>query len=435
MVLTFSVLSCEKFIGGDLNADPNKPLSVPITGLTGQVQISLADVYGSSFSRWNSMFVQQVEGVARQWTSFNQYQIQSIRFDDSWSDTYENIINELGVMTRIAEENEYNHYLGLCKVVEAYTIMMMTDVWGDIPYTEAGQGATNFNPVFEDQATVIYPAILTLLNEAKTLFDGPAGGIAPGSEDLYYGGDIDAWQKAINAIKARYYLHLKNYPMALASAQASFTSRADNMAYQYGSDPASGGWYRFNNGREGDIEFHPTMRRIMKGLKDSDRLSVIDKTFTINGTPHPYFIAAFRQDLISYREIQFIIAEAALNTNTATATAAYLKGIQASFEEFGFSATGTEYTTYVAQAEVDPEDNFDMERIMTQKYIAMFAQPEVWSDWRRTKIPELVPVSGAIPLNWDYGQQTYFFNSSAPESILAPASLLKGVDWLSNWEN
>ncbi len=436
MTLVLSAFSCEDFIGGDLNADPNKPLSVPITGLTGQIQISLADVYGSSFSRWNSLFTQQVEGVARQWSSFNQYQIQAIRFDAAWSDCYENILNELGIVTSIAEENGYNHYLGVAKVIEAYTIMMMSDVWGDMPYTEAGQGSANFNPVFDDQATIIYPAVLSLLNEALTLFSGPAGAIAPGSEDLYYGGDIAAWTRATNAILARYYLHVGDLNNALSRAQASFTSRSHNMSYQYGTDPASGGWYRFNNGREGDIEFHPTMRALMTGLNDTDRLGVMDQTFTINGTPHPYFIAPFRQDLISYREIQFIIAEAEfrLNGNTATAQTAYLNGINASFVEMGFASGGDEYDDYVAQASVAAP--VTEEKIMTQKYIGLFTQPEIWSDWRRTGIPALSPVSGsAVPTNWDYGQQTYLFNSNAPEPVLSPASLLKtgAIDWLSNW--
>jgi hypothetical protein len=32
-----------------------------------------------------------------------------------------------------------------------------------------------------------------------------------------------------------------------------------------------------------------------------------------------------------------------------------------------------------------------METIMTQKYIAMFTQPEVWADYRRTGYPDLTP--------------------------------------------
>ena len=428
VVLVLSAFSCEDFIGGDLNADPNKPLSVPITGIIGQVQISLADGYGNSFSRWGSMFTQQVEGVARQWTSFNQYVITANRFDDIWGDWYENVLGEVRIVAAVAEENDYNHYFAVAKLIEAFAIMNMTEVWGDIPYSEASAGAENFNPAFDSQAS-IYAAVLTLVNDAKGLLSGPAGAIAPGSEDLYYGGDVDAWTRAANAILARYYLHQGDYANALSNAQASFSSRADNMSYQYGADPASGGWYRFNNGREGDIEFHPTMRALMTGLGDTDRLGVLDQTFTINGTPHPYLIAAYRQDLISYREMQFVIAESefTLNGNTATAQTAYLNGINASFQELGFADGGAEYTAYVAQGSVAAA-GLDLNRIMTQKYIGLFVQPETWTDWRRTGIPALTPVSGnAVPTSWDYSQQTYDFNSNAPSPFAGTAGLLRNV--------
>lgn len=428
VTLVLTAFSCEDFIGGDLNADPNKPLSVPIAGMIGQVQISLVDGYGSSFSRWNSMFTQQVEGVARQWTSFNQYVITANRFDDIWSDYYENVLGEVRVIAAVSEENGYNHYLAIAKIIEAFAIMNMTEVWGDIPYTEASLGADNFNPAYDTQASILV-AVLTLLNDAKGLLSGAPGEIAPGSEDLYYGGDVDAWTSAANAILARYHLHHGDYANALASAQASFSSRADNMSYQYGTDPASGGWYRFNNGREGDIEFHPTMRALMTGLGDTDRLEMMDQTFTINGTPHPYLIAAFRQDLVSYREMQFVIAESEfeLNGPTAIAQTAYLNGINASFQELGFADGGAEYSDYVAQGNV-AASGLDLTRIMTQKYIGLFVQPEVWTDWRRTGIPALTAVSGgSVPTSWDYAQQTYDFNSNAPTPLGGTAALIRDV--------
>ena len=52
---------------------------------------------------------------------------------------------------------------------------------------------------------------------------------------------------------------------------------------------------------------------------------------------------------------------------------------------------------------------------MIQKHIAMFLQPESYSDYRRTGIPSLFPVSGSnIPVRWNYAADEYQFNSSAP---------------------
>ncbi len=424
MGLVLTAFSCEDFIGGDFNQDPNKPATVPITGILPQIQISLADTYGGSFSRWNCMFMQQVEGVARQWSGFNQYAILPVQFDAAMDDLYENVLVEIQPIKAEATEQGYNHYLAVAQVIEASMIMMAVDVWGDIPYTEAALGAENFHPVYDDDEAV-YTAAFNLLTSSESLFGQAAGAVAPGSEDLYYGGDVDSWLLAINALQSRYHLHLGEYDDALREAQASFTSRTDNMSYQYGAVPDGGQWFRFNDGRTGDIEFHPTMRELMEGLNDDDRLSIMDVVFTT--TDHPYLIDAYRQDLISYREIQFIIAESAFRLGqSATAHAAYLNGIGASFEELGFEADGDEYTSYVAQSAVDPgEGSIDLTHIMTQKYIGLFIQPEVFNDWRRTGIPDLDPVSGQfIPRRWQYGFNEYLYNANAPEegsvSLFAP---------------
>ncbi len=416
MGLVLTAFSCEDFLGGDFNQDPNKPATVPITGILPQVQISLADTYGGSFSRWNSMFTQQVEGVARQWSAFNQYAIQPVRFDDAMNDLYENVLVEIQPIKAEATEQGYNHYLAVTQVLEAFFMMISVDVWGDIPYTEAGLGAENFNPVYDDDQAV-YTAAFNLLTSSETLFGQAAGAVAPGSEDLYYGGDVDAWLLAINALQARYYLHIGDYASALTEAQASFTERADNMSYQYGAAPDGGQWHRFNDGRTGDIEFHDnSMGALLTSLNDDDRLAVLDVTFTPTG--HPYLVAEYRQDLISYREIQFIIAESAFRLGqAATAHAAYLEAISASFEELGFEGDGAEYTAYVGQAAIDPgSGSLTLNHIMTQKYIGLFVQPEVFNDWRRTGIPSLTPVSGtAIPRRWNYGFNEYLFNANAPD--------------------
>ncbi|MGB3463648.1 MAG: SusD/RagB family nutrient-binding outer membrane lipoprotein, partial [Cyclobacteriaceae bacterium] len=91
---------------------------------------------------------------------------------------------------------------------------------------------------------------------------------------------------------------------------------------------------------------------------------------------------------------------------------AYLEGIEASFDEFG--ADG--YSAYVAQSSVDPgAGNITLEQIMTQKYIGLFVQPEAYSDWRRTGIPSLSPVSGSVvPVRWPIGSDEILFNSNAP---------------------
>ena len=420
-------ISCEDYFEFD-NSDPNAPLDVTISAAMPSIQLTIVDSYGGLWSNFGNMFIQQVEGVERQWESFNRYDIQPVRFNQSWTQMYENVIVELKVVSQKATDQELNHYLGISKTLEAFTLMMITDVWGDAPYTEAGLGDANQIPAYDDQENIIYPAIRTLLTDALVLFDADSGIVTPGSDDVIYGGDIDLWKLAAHGILARYYLHIGDNVNALAEAKLSINSRADNMGFTYPGAGNDAPWYGFNDVRQGHFEFHPTMEGIMTGLNDTDRLAMMNPTFDGD---HPYLTSNQRVDLLSYREMQFIIAET--STDPAEQYTAYQNGIRASFEELGLG--DTEYDTYTAQAAISPgAGNLTLENIMTQKYIGMFVQPEAFSDWRRTGLPSLTAVpestSNVIPRRWFYPENEYLFNESAParDSEL----LFKRVDWDTN---
>ena len=419
--------SCENFFSDD-NSDPNKPSDVPISAALPAIQLTIVDSYGGLWSNFNNMIIQQVEGVERQWEPFNFYNIQPVRFNQSWQQLYENVFVELRVVNQKAIDGELNHYLGVTKTLEAFALMMATDVWGDIPYTEAGLGDANNNPAYDDQETIIMPAIRTLLTDALVLFDASPGQITPGSDDVIYGGNIENWKLAAHALLARYYLRLGDHVNALAEAKQAFSNRSQNMGYQYPGAGNDAPWYGFNDVRQGDIEFNPTMGQIMTDLNDSERLAMMDVTFNQD---HPYLTADQHVDLLSYREMQFIIAET--STDATEQHMAYLNGIKASFEELGLEAAACD--AYVAQAIIDPgAGNLTLNQIMTQKYIALFVQPEAFSDWRRTSFPSLSPPQNAnssvLPRRWFYPENEYLFNDNAPprNSDL----LFERVDWDTN---
>jgi len=411
-LLAFSTIGCEDYLGGDLNRDPNNPTTVPVTAQLPAFQIAMADNYGGDFSRFSSMLVQQVEGVERQWSAFNQYTgLTPNRFDDAWQNLYENTLNEVKIAKTATQEDGLGHYTGVLNIIEAFNLMIATDVWDDMPYSDALQGIDATNPTYDTQSA-IYAAIYSLLDEGLMLLGGAPGALTPGGEDVFYGGDIANWMKAAHAIKARGLLKDKDYAGAMSEAMQAFESAAENMSYQYPDINAAGGWFRFNRDRTGDIEFHPTMRALLTGLNDTDRLAVMDQVFI---TDHTYLVPDFLQELITYREMQFIIAEADVRTGgSQTGYDAYLAGIKASFVRLGLG--DDEYNAYIAQEDINPGvGNLTLETVMTQKYIAMFLQPENYSDWRRTGIPALTPVSGtAIPVRWHYSSDEYLFNSNSP---------------------
>jgi len=411
----FLFTSCESFLGGDdFNVNPNKPLEVTVNAQMPEIGIQVADLYGGAFSRFNCMLTQQVEGVARQWSAFNQYSgLTPVRFNSAWTNTYENILIEANIANATSTENGFNHYKGIFSILEAFTLLNAADVWDDIPYSEALNGADNLSPAFDAQST-IYATAIAKLDEAVTLLDGESGLLTPSGDDVYYGGDAAAWIKAARAIKARTLVKQGDMSGAASLAASSFESASDNLAFQYPDANNAGQWFRFNRDRTGDLEIHPQFEALLNGLNDTARLKVLNPVFS---TAHPYMVAAFDQELVTYREMQFIIAEASVgggSDDDDDGYAAYLNGIRASFDRIGL--TEDDYNTYVDQDDIGVgEGNLTMENVMTQKYIAMYLQPEVYSDWRRTGIPSLTPVTGStIPVRWHYSADEYLFNSSAP---------------------
>ena len=90
---------------------------------------------------------------------------------------------------------------------------------------------------------------------------------------------------------------------------------------------------------------------------------------------------------------KFIEAECTFQiSGAAAAHPLYLEAISLSMDMYGYSDSTA---TYVAQMEVDPGAGaLTLEHIMTQKYIALFLDPEVFNDWRRTGFPVLTPNDG-----------------------------------------
>lgn len=409
----FLLISCEGFLNNEINEDPNNPTEVPVTVVLPNAQVNIADITGGEFSRFASTITQQTQGVARSWFTFYRYSsLTPASFNTVWNNVYENVLIETKTISDIAKREGFSHFQAVSDILTAYTLMMSTDVWDDMPYTEALNGFSNTSPDFDSQQE-LYQEISNLLNNAITLLQNSDGGLPLGSVDLIYNGDVSLWTKAAYALIARMHLHQKNYEKSLNVIQNSFTSSDDDLNLKYFDETNSAPWHRFNRDRTGDIEFNPTMRTLMESLNDTIRLDLLDRPFIAN---HPYFIATYDQELISYRELKFIEAECLLRTNASSQQIrnAYLEAINASFQHFGVG----NYNDYISQSIIDPGlGNITLEQIMTQKYIGLFTHPEVYTDWRRTDIPKLLPVTGnRIPVRYPYGNDELLFNTNAPKA-------------------
>ncbi len=431
LISLFAFASCEEFFEGT-NENPNDPTAVSPAALLAPIQTTLAYQYGGNFSRYSGIFVQQIEGMDRQWASFNNYVLVGSNFDNDWNLLYLDILSNANIMIDQSNESGYNHYIGVGKIIKAYTLLLMTDYWNAIPYSEALNGVNTLQPAFDSQAA-IYTEALNLLSEARTSLAAGDGGLAL-SGDLIYSGSLSEWTKASYAIEARAYLHQSlldsgNYNNALTAIQNSFSSDAEDMTFDFVSGATTAApWYQFNRDR-GDIGFSPTMEGVMTTLSDP-RMDIYDgdgtSTFLNEVDEHEFFTAGRSLPLISYSELMFIRAEALLQSGGSQADikTAFLAAIQSSFNKLGLSA---DYAAYIAQTSVNPA-TLTLEDIITQKWLAMYTDPESFSDWRRTGFPALTPNNGvAIPTRFLYPQTEIELNSNTPN-----VTLTDKVDWDTN---
>jgi len=166
-----------------------------------------------------------------------QSMLQSGDGDDEWANAYSGYLIDIKLMNVLALEAGQTHHIAIGQFIEAYTMVTLVDFFGDVPYTEALDGANNLNPVLEPGAE-IYDKALILLTQAIDNFSSDAS--TEPQSDLFYNGDYDKWIKAANTLKMKIYLQRR---LVDGSALSSFnaivasgnyiTNTADDFEYNW----------------------------------------------------------------------------------------------------------------------------------------------------------------------------------------------------------
>jgi hypothetical protein len=124
-----------------------------------------------------------------------------------WTNYYD-ILRNNQAMYLSAESQDNNFYKGVALVMKSFMFGYMTDLWGDLPYTEALKGNEGlYAPPFDSQE-IIYNGILADLELANEELSKPMSPSTEAAYDLAYGGDITRWRKMANSLALRYYMRL-----------------------------------------------------------------------------------------------------------------------------------------------------------------------------------------------------------------------------------
>lgn len=130
-------------------------------------------------------------------------------YDVTWSQAYSTTLQDIASAKALAEAGGLTDHLGVAQTLEAYILLGLVDLFGDVPYQEALQGADNLNPgINGDAGESVYTAAIGLLDAAATNF----AATAPRSldNDFYFGGDMTKWTTLVNTLKLRAYLNMRH---------------------------------------------------------------------------------------------------------------------------------------------------------------------------------------------------------------------------------
>lgn len=468
LLFTIGIIgSCSEELS-DLNIDPNNSPSANPAQVLSSAQGFLGYTIDGQFNVRSALWAQYWTwgpGVAI--GNIERYVSDGTDYDNGWTRLYNGALADLDFV----EKSNAKVHAGIAKILKAYIFQSLVDHFGDIPFSEALQGATtgNFAPKYDDDQAV-YDALIPMINDGIQLL-GSEGTV--GAEDFIYGGNVSKWEKFANSLKLKILMrqsHVKDVSAevkALVSGGNFIESVADMSAMPFAGTSGSenpmyasferslGLFYiasnssltllqDLNDPRLGKF-YNPAASSgnfvgINQGSIDSEPFTNTKANYSVGGSVA--YGNANSVIFMSPWEVYFLRAEAAHRFGTSdNAEAMFTAAITSNFVYVG--AEGAD--TYIASLSFGSASASDkMKLIATQKWISMNGtqEDEAWIESRRMNTPEnpvfhnttnglfkkptvSVLGDGVHPSLWLYPQTEMSLNSSAPDQ----RSLTDKVFW------
>ncbi|WP_271766613.1 SusD/RagB family nutrient-binding outer membrane lipoprotein [Aquimarina algiphila] len=459
LIVFFGVSSCDSGFE-ELNENPNAATELePGPKFTN----AILRTAGDRFENWrgnliySSMMIQHMAATGGVWAGdkyFYNAQWSGAWFERGYND-HVKIIEDIVFQLETDPENEYSEeMLAIARIQRVFIYHKLTDLYGDVPYSEAGKGFIdgNFRPVYDPQSE-IYADMLNELAEATAVLGTETSQF--GAADILFGGDQEKWKRFGNSLMLRLGLRLIKVD---PTASQQWVQRAidggvmqsnDDIAFVEHTDGPEG-INRNGNGQvfsaDDDMRLSDTFinaltgdprLRIYAALPDGDddrntsgsndpamQMGLpngLDAT-TVLGIPGGDNINNFSEpnrNLITkedapyffqtYAEVEFMLAEADIRWGIAGGNPAahYEAGVRAAMRQMDMYDIGTESVTDMEITDFLTANPFDaangLEQVNTQYWIVTFLNDiESFANWRRTGFPVLTPVN--YPGNESNGQ-------------------------------
>jgi len=440
--LLLVLASCNKDLS-NLNVDTKHASSAPSYTLFSNAQRNLVDLLATP-----NVNINIFQLISQQWTEVtytdeSNYDLGTRKISDNWwRGLYKNVLINFDasknlIPTDVPDADQQKNELAMLDIMEVYTWSVLVNTYGDIPYSEA-LNPKNLFPKYDDAKTVYYD-LLTRLDADITALNSSAATF--GSADLIYGGNIDSWKKFANSLKLRLAMVIadsddaKAKSLVEAAAPNVFASNDDNAVFTYyvttpNTNPV---WVNLVQSGRNDYVPSKTIVDIMNATNDPRRPSYftpLNGAYVggVNGSgnaftsvSHPSEMVEapdFPYILITYAEVEFLLAEAAERGYNVGGTAAdhYNNAVTASIVSWGGSDAAA--ATYLAQPSVAYASAAGSykQKIGTQMYLALYMDGfDAWTQQRRFDFPVMAtpttPKSG-YPVRYTYPVNEQNLNSA-----------------------
>lgn len=235
--------SCSDSYMEDLNTDKSKANSIDPNA---QLTTAELQTYGDLgmveiYRNYLYAFTQQLMGC---WNTTNyggRHTVDNNEMGRIWTSFYPKAIKNLtDAIHRSAEDENRKNINAILRIYRVYMMSVITDIYGDAPYSEAGQGYLKeiYNPKYDTQED-IYNDFFTELKDAASALNAANDRI---TGDVIYNGDVAKWIKLANSLRLRYAMRIsdvapekarKEFEDALASEGGVLTSGSDDALIKY----------------------------------------------------------------------------------------------------------------------------------------------------------------------------------------------------------
>ncbi|MEO7647933.1 MAG: SusD/RagB family nutrient-binding outer membrane lipoprotein [Gemmatimonadaceae bacterium] len=474
-VLVLGVAACDADKLTRVNEDPNNPTSAPPQAVfTYATRIAMQRWFGSNPTNLRGPVLTAQHLAQVQYPDEDQYlRLSGEVTDGSFIFTYAQELKNFQAVINVGKADTKPLLWGPAQVMRSLIFGYVTDVWGDVPYSQALKGdaaEATIQPAYDAQKD-IYTGLFRDLGEAVTAIAGaPAGSQTLGAADPIYAGNSLRWQRLANSLRARHAMRLANVDPTTARAELNaaigaagglMQSNADNAQMNWPGDGVYDNPWAVNNRTRDDhrlsdrlmnemlpvndprvpVYAQPTLASstTYAGMPNALTASVAGGYSLISSRPGRVFYstprfcagctgltgARFPSFILTYAEVSFILAEAAERGWIGSAAAYYQQGVRASMAQWGVTNTAA-IDAYLAQSSIAyAVGTPGLRQIALQKWIALYSDGvSAWAEWRRTCIPATVKpgpaaVISTVPRRYQYSSREKSVNTANLDAAIA----------------